>query len=339
MVKEPWPSVSIITPVLNVAKIIEQFFRYLDVQEYPGQIEIIMPDGGSTDDTRQILSKRGIRIIDNPLKTGEAGKAVGLREAKGDIVVLLDSDNFPPDKHWLKEIIRPLKENPDIIGSEPLYFTWRKKDHPVTRYFALIGMGDPIAYFTGNYDRFSYLSNAWTGMAVQFEDKKHWLELTLKPGALPTIGANGTAFRRSFLAPYKKRDYLFDIDILAEAIKEKPVKFAKVKNGIVHLYSTSMSNFARKQRRRINDFIFHQSKGNRAYTWENRSGGQIKFILSCLLIAPLLWQMARGFVRKPDWAWIYHLPACYITLWVYGTGTIRGIFHKAEESRAGWKQG
>ena len=50
-----------------------------------------------------------IRVYENPLRTAEAGKAVGVRKAQGDIVCLLDSDNIIPDKGWMTRMMKPFK--------------------------------------------------------------------------------------------------------------------------------------------------------------------------------------------------------------------------------------
>lgn len=40
-------------------------------------------------------------IFPNPLRTGEAGKAIGVKEAKNEIIALIDSDNLLPQRDWL----------------------------------------------------------------------------------------------------------------------------------------------------------------------------------------------------------------------------------------------
>ena len=66
--------------------------------------------------------------------------------------------------------------------------------------------------------------------------------------------------------------------------------------------------------------------------------GLIKFILYTILIFPLIGQAVIGFSRKKDWAWFFHIPACWITLVVYTYGKAVGIFTQKEMSRDNWKQ-
>ena len=47
-------------------------------QDYRGEVEIIIADGGSTDSTLEIARKYTDKIYPNPLITGEAGKAAAV---------------------------------------------------------------------------------------------------------------------------------------------------------------------------------------------------------------------------------------------------------------------
>jgi hypothetical protein len=202
------------------------------------------------------------------------------------------------------------------------------------------------------------------------KDKGDYLLVRLDKRGLPTIGANGTVFRAQFLKENLVGDYLFDIDILAKYIKEQgSVSFVKTKNGIIHLYceasenESALSKFARKQRRRVNDFLYHKFDArDREFEWEaedvNGTGGtgsaegvfslfittiknnfgMVKFLFSCLTVIPLLCQMIRGFLRKPDTAWFFHPIACEITFFEYGRGALVGMFRRGESSREGWGQ-
>ncbi len=185
-------------------------------------------------------------------------------------------------------------------------------------------------------------TSTWTGLKVPTEDKGDWLKLTLTADALPTIGANGFVFRRSLLDGTNWDPYLFDIDILYERIRrDGAVHVAKVKTGIVHLYCARLADFARKQRRRIRDFLYFAQAKERTYPWSGqRKAGIALFCLATVLVLPLLWQAAKGAFRRPDRAWLYHVPVCWITLWVYGIGTLSKLLggRQAPVDRTSWQK-
>ena len=254
------PTISVVIPTYNSEKTLAQCLESIKNQSYQGEIEIIIADGGSTDRTLEIAKRYTNRILNNPLKTGEAGKAVGVKHAKGDIIALIDSDNILPTKDWLEKMVIPF-EDEEIAGAEPLYYTYRRKDGYITRYCALIGMNDPLCLFIGNYDRYNLLTGKWTELKVKQEDKGEYLKIELDERAIPTIGANGFLIRREMLKRCSIGDYLFDVDVVYELVRQGYNKFAKVKVGIVHIFSGSISTFARKQRRRIKDYAYYKELG------------------------------------------------------------------------------
>lgn len=336
------PLLSIVIPTLNSEKTLEACLASILSQDVARKsYEIIIADAGSSDETRAIAKRLGVdQIVENPLKTGEAGKTAGIKAASGEIIALVDSDNILPSSTWLSQMLEPFSDS-EIIATEPLEYTVRAQDPALTRYFALLGMNDPICLFTGNYDRSSAITGKWTNLPVQQEDKGNYLKLTLTQEALPTIGANGFVFRRELLKDATWAPYFFDIDILHQALTQGPLHVAKVKTGIVHLYCARLSDFARKQQRRIRDFLFFAQEKQRTYPWDKqKKTGILKFILATTLIIPLLVQALIGFVRKPDVAWFYHLPVCWITLWVYGAGTLRKAFgfKQAPVQRDSWQK-
>ena len=337
------PSVSVVIPTLNAGRLLGECLAAIRDQDYPQvKVEILIADGGSTDDTRTIAKRFKANVFENPLKTGEAGKAVGVKKANNDLIALIDSDNILVDRQWLRKMVAPFTE-PSIIGSEPLHYQYRPSDGLITRYTALLGMGDPLVLFLGNYDRYSTLTNRWTDLPIPFQERKGWIDVTLQPPLIPTIGANGTIFRRSFLQPAllstANDDYLFDIDLLAEVAAKTPVHFAKVKTGIVHVFAGTVAIFAKKQFRRVRDFLYYQRSGVRSYPWgKTNQWGRIAFILSCLTLVPLLAQALIGFSRKPDVVWFFHPIAAYVTLITYAYGYLSFQFDPTIASRAGWRQ-
>ncbi len=340
------PSVSVCMATLNAENVLEECLRRLFEQDYPkDRIELIAGDGGSNDRTREIINKFRGTILENPLKTGESGKAVAVKKAKNELVLVLDSDNFLPENGWLQKMVAPFQD-PKIKLSEPIKYTWRKEGGYIERYSALIGMNDPICLFLGNYDRWNYLTQKWTNIPHTEEDEGGYLKIKLDSRGIPTVGANGTIFRRTFLQNLNIGEYLFDIDVVAKEIAEKgEIEIAKVKVGIIHTFcERSFLKFIRKQQRRIKDYTFHKKNKSRAFDWDKfelggeSSLGLIKFILYTVLVLPLLGQSLIGYLRKKDLAWFFHIPACWTTLIVYSWGKIAGIFSQKEMDRDNWKQ-
>jgi len=342
------PRISILIPTLNAARTLELCLTAIRNQDYPAdKTELIIADAGSTDETCAIATRFNVaKIVKNPLQTGEAGKAAAAQAATGDILVLIDSDNILPEANWLTRMTAPFAD-PDVFASEPLEYTRRQSDSDLTRYFAMLGMNDPLNLFIGNYDRYSAISRKWTGLNMETADRGDWLKVridTTKP--IPTIGANGFLIRRSALEGVHWHPYWFDVDVVREAAAlsaNNAAYVAKVKTGIVHLYCDSLETFARKQKRRIRDFLYFSPERARVTVPGERRQlliGIAAFSLATILVFPLIAQRKHANNRIADPAWRLHGPVCRITLCTYAAGALRKLlgFKQAPVSRDNWRQ-
>jgi len=196
-------------------------------------------------------------------------------------VCLLDSDNILPYPNWLNLMMKPFDEE-EIVASEPIEYIYRREDNVINRYCTLVGVNDPICIFTGNYDRLCRITNKWTQMPREEIDKGDYLSIKFEAEKLPTIGANGFFMRKHEMLESFEGDYLFDIDILYELLSKKPnLRIAKVKTGIIHLYCSDVKTFARKQNRRIKDFLYFNNTNGRKYKWN--AVGKKKYYFLCFV--------------------------------------------------------
>jgi glycosyltransferase involved in cell wall biosynthesis len=309
------------------------------MQDYPSdKVEIIIVDAGSTDTTLALASSIGVtKILQNPLKTGEAGKAVGIDAASGELIAFIDSDNILQGDDWLAKMVLPFQD-PDIFCSESYALAYRPSDSVVDRYCSLLGMNDPIHLFLGNYDRLSTLTGKWTGLPLEMDDRGTYYKVSLTTDCIPTMGANGCLIRKKVVQEIDYRPYYFDIDVIYQIVSKGWRKAGFVKKGIVHLYCPDLKTFARKQKRRVYDFLHYRRLGRRSYPHQQYFWGYVKFAICTVLIFPLLVQMLSGYARKSDRAWFFHPIACWITLVTYGWATVRSLFLTGELDRSNWRQ-
>lgn len=315
-----WARVSVLTPTLNSSRTLGSCLGAIRRQTYPQSlIEIIIADGGSSDDTRAIARTNGAKIVENPLRTGEAGKAAALRHATGDFVAFIDSDNIIIGDDWLTRMLTPF-ENPAIMGAEPIAFAALRSDSLVDRYCALAGVNDPLCLFMGNYDKYSAFSGQWTEVRLHAEECDGYLHFALDQ-VLPTIGANGTVYRRSALNWFFG-DYFMDVDVPTLIARHlRAGRFAKVRTSIRHLYCSSVRQFGLKQTRRVRDYYCdaHKDSLERVYPWQAFARrGLIRFVLSTVSVVPLLAQSIKAYVATGERAAFFHPIACWITAIVYG---------------------
>ena len=86
---------SIIIPTYNESKIIGQTIQFLQNNLAGKNIEIIVSDGGSDDETVNLVQNLGIKAVLSPVK-GRAGQMNhGVQNATGDVYFFLHADSAP----------------------------------------------------------------------------------------------------------------------------------------------------------------------------------------------------------------------------------------------------
>jgi len=90
-----WPKISIITPTLNQGKYLKQTIDSVLSQNYPN-LEYIVMDGGSTDETIEILRTYGakLRWISKKDKGQADAINTGMEMASGEILAFINSDDY-----------------------------------------------------------------------------------------------------------------------------------------------------------------------------------------------------------------------------------------------------
>jgi glycosyltransferase involved in cell wall biosynthesis len=116
--------VSIIIPCRNEERFISQCLKSILQQDYPKEkIEVFIIDGMSEDRTREIIKNFQfpnpnfqLRLIDNPKKFTPFGLNIGIKEAKGEIIIRMDA-HATYEKDYVSKCVKYLKEyNADCVG-------------------------------------------------------------------------------------------------------------------------------------------------------------------------------------------------------------------------------
>jgi len=106
--------ISIICPIYNEEKYIGKCIDSILSQDYPqDDMEVILVDGMSTDGTRGIVQEYAKRypffhLVDNPQRIVPPAMNIGIRAAKGDIIIRLDAHAIFPTCYF-SELVKYLK--------------------------------------------------------------------------------------------------------------------------------------------------------------------------------------------------------------------------------------
>jgi len=127
------PSISVIIPVYNRPDDISTCLDSLLRLDYPkGDIEIIVVDDASTDETPEVVSRYPVKLITNPInRQAPYCRNLGAETARGEILAFIDSDCLA-DRTWLRELV-PTFKDPEIAAVGGIVDSYFHK-RPLDRY-------------------------------------------------------------------------------------------------------------------------------------------------------------------------------------------------------------
>jgi glycosyltransferase involved in cell wall biosynthesis len=119
---QEFPSLSIVIPSWNQGRFIERTLLSILRQDYPGSVQVIVSDGGSTDETVDILKKYDDQLIWWSARDKGFVDAVsqGLAKATGEVLAIQSSDDFylPGAFRRMAEAFQQHQEAGFISGGE-----------------------------------------------------------------------------------------------------------------------------------------------------------------------------------------------------------------------------
>lgn len=330
------PLISVVIATYNSDRTLAQCLKSLKDQTYPAnKIELLIADGGSTDNTLKIAKKYKAKIIKVPKdKQGaEYNKAYGLQYAKGEFLLCIDHDNVLPNINWLSKMLHPLIENPKIVAVEPLRYHYSKKFSLLDRYFALFGVNDPLPYYLGKADRMDYIHQNYNllGNAI---DKGDYYQVSFdqnQPQKIPTLGANGFLIRKKhFLKSKHKPGEYFHIDINVDLVSQGLTEYAFIKDSIIHLTNSKLFSFIKRRAFFMKKYYMDDFSARRysVFSLKQDMVNLVLFVFISLTFIKPLFDSIKGFIKVKDVAWFVHPFMCFAMTVVYAQTFFYGMYQK-----------
>lgn len=323
------PKVSFVIPTYNAGDKLETCLKSITNQNYPADlIEIIISDGGSTDNTIKIAEKYRCKIIYNKYKLAEPGVFLGTEKARGEILFILAADNELTSKKWVSLMVKPFERSE--VYSVVTHLVSKKSDHLLNKYINLIH-ADPFSYFVYkdacNPKKFQKIYK------VIFNSGEYAV-LDIPLINFPLIAlAQGTGIRKKFK---RKKETMYDDIIPILNLIESGKKVAYVKNaGIYHEHIVSLRQFIKKYEKRIFTALNNTTYGFRSRTKylskERKIRQYLWFIYSLSFIWPLF-ESITNYKRDKNLIWLLHPFVCFlfslIIIKTFFTLGIKKIFNR-----------
>lgn len=300
------PLISFIIPTYNAQAYLKRCIESIQSLKYPAKkLEIICADGGSTDNTLNILKDYDVKVVKNKKRIAEYGKYKAFIKSKGKYVVFLDADNIIVSKDWLKHMLLPLQENNKIVGTESNYLI-ADDFSSLNTYVNLLVIVDPYARILSSRPQ-----------SVEINDR--YIVKKFAKGTAPVSGANGFIWRRSVLEPFAaSSDTLEETTILQRITASQDTLIANVPNvGIYHYYSRGLKDYLKKRKKIANKFL---ERRTHKQTWVDTRCLGYKFICALYLasiIGPtgeMIFKLRSS--KRAEWLW--HPIVCFLTISTYG---------------------
>ncbi|MEM3192729.1 MAG: glycosyltransferase [Candidatus Parvarchaeota archaeon] len=291
-----FPSVDIIIPTFNCEKDIKRCLECISSQKYPGEMNIIIVDGGSSDGTINVAKSFTSRVYVNvgQYGTGKNGaKAFGESVSRGELIWHLDSDNFVIGENCLINLVKPLMEDENISFSVP------------------VPEIDPFASSLSNWLAMREIYNLNSRIKVSTKVHDYYLISDMDYGL-----TNGCLIRRDVLK--KVGGYDSDVRLLMRMRKKKLSTAAIVPNSkFYHNQTTGYVDYLKKWLRRSKKFSAMGQEQLRDYFVEyplpKYHDRALKNQISGMIVSSLYLSL-RNFLASGDTKWLIGIPYSVILI-------------------------
>ncbi len=104
------PKVTVVIPARDEQRTIGKCLSLVLSQQAKWPFEVIVVDSCSRDRTPEIASSKGARVLRASSPKKSMAVNIGVREARGEIIVVLDADCYPASDRWLASLCKPFRD-------------------------------------------------------------------------------------------------------------------------------------------------------------------------------------------------------------------------------------
>lgn len=307
------PTFTFVLPALNASgSLFERALSSIREQDYPAElVEILVADGGSTDDTRAVAERYGARVIENPNRLAEWGVKEGMLVAQGEVCVVFAADNELVGRDWLARVGERFETDPELAAVFGRLVSG-PDDAPLNKYIELI-QSEPLNWFL-NRNLETYLDSA--SIAAD-----GFAAFSVDPQRPLVWGANGLAVRTEWARPIWQRDgYVADVDAFHALVVSGHNRVAYQPGPFCyHHQVVRLSDLRRKWLRNSQQHLVHQA-ATRDLEWVHVPGFRGRALLWVVysLLPPIsAADAARRAWRDRSIYWFYHPATTFLQAATY----------------------
>lgn len=207
--------VSVVIPTLNEAgNILEELETIEKEVKYPK--EIIIVDGGSTDGTIEIVKKANCKLIIEPRRGYGLALRTGFKQAKGDVIVMVDGDGTYEVRHINLLVDALIEKNAQLCLATRMY-------DPNKAMGFMNFVGNKIITFFFDFFYGQFISDSQSGFRA------------ISRAAIEKVDLEQTdmAFATEMLIQFAKKGFkMIEVPSTYKARKYGKTKLRRIKSGI-----------------------------------------------------------------------------------------------------------
>lgn len=329
---------TIIIATFNSMKTLPLVLNAIQNQDYDlSKIQVLLVDGHSKDDTRNIHKKYTFcSLINNDNIDPVSAKYIGYKNAQGKYLMYLDHDEVLDNPQSLKQKFEIFESDSQIAGISTSGYNNPSNYSFLNQY--INDFGDPFSayYYNLTKDSRFFVKTMKAKYSPDFNESEKFISFRFDQNVdLPLIElvAGGACIRKSFIdsANYTPND----LPLLFKQIVYSGLKWGISKNdSITHYSAESFANYKNKIKWRIRNNIFHSNEiGQSGFSGREKNSlkNKIKkmlFIPYSVLLLPSLIHSFIFMIKQKSYNYIIHCPlSLYTGLWIciYMTFRLLGI--------------
>lgn len=314
---------SVVIATFNSGKYLEKVLAAITAQDFPlNEMEVILVDGGSSDQTREIGNKFSCRWIENPRTEPIYAKYLGLLNAQGRYLVYLDHDEVLMNRSSFSMRINAMRDSEDVKAIVVSGYV-NPKNYPIINDY-INEFGDPFSFFMYRISKDSrFFIPTLRKRYPKIEESPEIVVFNIKGITdLPLIelcAGGGMLDRSYFLENFN--DELSGPELIPHffylLVKDK-TNLAVSKNDEIEHYSVDhLTHYLKKINWRIKNNIFFRNRlgvsgflGRMQFTSKRNHYKPILFIPYTLLIIPVMIDSIYLCISRKKIGYLVHIFLC-----------------------------
>ena len=304
---------SIIMPTYNSERTLEMALKGIRNQNFEqSKIEILVVDGGSTDNTLRIAKKYEAIIVNNPDRLPEPAKLYGMQRARGKYICIMGSDEIMTKKNLLQRRYRFLIEHPEVHGLLAELVA-PKNYSPCCVYMNAVG--DPFTCFVYK----SYGNRIYNLRKNLFDRDKGAYIYKFESEDIIPIGDGGTVMDMDYIREnYSELMKTHETSVLWDVVIRDNGLVACLKDDyVIHLSVCDFKTYMKKLKFRVINNI-HNIEGS-GYAFRAKSDKKLNrrkylYPIYCTLLPWPIWDGVQMTLRMKHWIYLMHPFFCWYVM-------------------------